>query len=63
MLGSLSTLVGLGRAARRQLATTLGETTQDEKTIQFVKLLGIDLKVNMKVNHVIIDKVQRFQPA
>ncbi|KAL7617866.1 hypothetical protein Lser_V15G02069 [Lactuca serriola] len=54
--GSLSKLAGLGRAARRQLATNLddfwkllfdlhGEATQDAKTNKLDKLLGIDSKV------------------
>ncbi|KAI3696751.1 hypothetical protein L6452_29279 [Arctium lappa] len=57
--GSLSKLAGLGRAARRQLATTLddfwkllfdlhGELTQDAKTNKLDKLLGIDSKPNAK---------------
>lgn len=57
--GSLSKLAGLGRAARRQLATTLddfwkllfdlhGEMTQDAKTNKLDTLLGIDSKVNVK---------------
>lgn len=57
--GSLSKLAGLGRAARRQLATTLddfwkllfdlhGEATQDAKTNKLEKLLGIDSKPNTK---------------
>ncbi|XP_076923503.1 ethylene-insensitive protein 2.2-like [Bidens hawaiensis] len=57
--GSLSKLGGLGRAARRQLTTTLdefwkllfdfhGEMTQDAKTNKLDKLLGIDSKVNLK---------------
>ncbi|KAI3677135.1 hypothetical protein L1987_86756 [Smallanthus sonchifolius] len=59
--GSLSKLVGLGRAARRQLATTLddfwkllfdlhGEMTQDARTNMLDKLLGIDSKVNFKAS-------------
>lgn len=54
--GSLSKLAGLGRAARRQLATNLddfwkllfdlhGEATQDAKKNKLDKLLGIDSKV------------------
>lgn len=57
--GSLSKLAGLGRAARRQLATTLddfwkllfdlhGEAMQDAKTNKLEKLLGIDSKPNAK---------------
>nr|XP_043609124.1 ethylene-insensitive protein 2-like [Erigeron canadensis] len=62
--GSLSKLAGLGRAARRQLATTLddfwkllfdlhGEMTQDAKTNKLDKLLGIDSKVTMKASPII----------
>ncbi|KAL4560521.1 hypothetical protein LXL04_032673 [Taraxacum kok-saghyz] len=54
--GSLSKLAGLGRAARRQLATNLddfwkllfdlhGEVIQDARTNKLDKLLGIDSKV------------------
>ncbi|XP_024983176.1 ethylene-insensitive protein 2-like isoform X2 [Cynara cardunculus var. scolymus] len=59
--GSLSKLAGLGRAARRQLATTLddfwkllfdlhGEATQGAKTNKLDKLLGIDSKPNTKAS-------------
>ncbi|KAJ0503265.1 putative NRAMP family protein [Helianthus annuus] len=62
--GSLSKLAGLGRAGRRQLATTLddfwkllfdlhGEMTQDAKTNKLDKLLGIDSKPNLKASPVI----------
>ncbi|PWA69885.1 NRAMP family [Artemisia annua] len=55
--GSLSKLAGLGRAARRQLATSLdefwkllfdlhGEMTQDARTNKLDKLLGIESKLN-----------------
>ncbi|KAF5823609.1 putative NRAMP family protein [Helianthus annuus] len=61
---SLSKLAGLGRAARRQLATTLddfwkllfdlhGEMTQVAKNNKLDKLLGIDSKVNVKASPVI----------
>ncbi|XP_076916627.1 ethylene-insensitive protein 2.1-like [Bidens hawaiensis] len=61
---SLSKLGGLGRAARRQLATTLddfwkllfdlhGEMTQDARLNKLDKLLGIDSKVNLKASPVV----------
>ncbi|KAI3683802.1 hypothetical protein L1987_84317 [Smallanthus sonchifolius] len=61
---SLSKLAGLGRAARRQLATTLddfwkllfdlhGEMTQDAKINKLDKLFGIDAKVNLKASPVV----------
>ncbi|GJS32513.1 ethylene-insensitive protein 2-like protein [Tanacetum coccineum] len=59
--GSLSKLAGLGRAARRQLATSLddfwkllfdlhGEMTQDARTNKLDKLLGIESKLNPNPN-------------
>ncbi|KAL8204908.1 hypothetical protein R6Q57_010531 [Mikania cordata] len=65
---SLSKLAGLGRAARRQLATTLddfwkllfdshGEMTQDAKVNKLDKLLGIDSKVTLKASPVVTNMV------
>lgn len=59
--GSLSKLAGLGRAARRQLATSLddfwkllfdlhGEMTQDARANKLDKLLGIESKQNPNQN-------------
>ncbi|XP_071685582.1 ethylene-insensitive protein 2.2-like [Rutidosis leptorrhynchoides] len=66
--GSLSRVAGLGRAARRQLATTLddfwkllfdlhGEMTQDAKSNKLDKLFGIDSKVNVVKPSPVISKM------